>query len=65
MTGLTWPYKADNAQATLASAPALIDQDPNLTPDQSATFENELTSDIAAYATSGTSTYLTAQFAKV
>jgi hypothetical protein len=59
-TGLTWPYDDDNARAALA----LIDQDPSLTPDQSATFENELTADIVAYATSGTSTYLIAQFAK-
>ena len=65
LTGLTWPYDADNAQAELANALALIDQDPNLTPDQSAIFENELTADITAYATSGTFTYLTAQFAKV
>jgi endoglucanase len=65
LTGLTWPYDADNAQAALVNALALIEQDPSLTPDQSATFENELTADIAGYATSGTSTYLTAQFAKV
>jgi len=65
LTGLTWPYDADNAQAELANALALIDQDPNLTPDQSAIFENELTADITAYVTSGTFTYLTAQFAKV
>ena len=65
LTGLAWPYDAANAQAVLANALALIDQEPNLTLDQSATFENELTSDIAAYATSGTSTYLTTQFAKV
>ena len=65
LTGLTWPYNADNAQAALANALALIDQDPSLTPAQGATFENELTSDIAGYATSGISTYLTAQFAKV
>src|SRR6516162_4274248 len=65
LTGLTWPYDADNAQAELANALGLIDQDPNLTPDQSAIFENELTADIAGYATSGTFTYLTAQLAKV
>ena len=49
----------------LANALALVEQDPSLTPDQSATFESELTADIASYATSGTSSYLTAQFAKV
>jgi endoglucanase len=65
LTDLTWPYNADNAQAALANALALIEQDPSLTQDQSATFENELTAEIAGYATSGTSTYLTAQFAKV
>ena len=65
LTGLTWPYDAANAQAALTNALALIEQDPSLTPDQSTTFENELTADIAGYAASGTSTYLTAQFAKV
>jgi hypothetical protein len=65
LTGLTWPYDADNAQAALLNALALIDQDPSLTPDQSAIFENEITADIAGYAASGTSTYLTTQFANV
>lgn len=65
LTGLTWPYDAGNAQAALANALGLIEQDPNLTPDQSSTFENELTADIASYATSGTPNYLAAQFAKV
>lgn len=65
LTGLTWPYGAANAQTALTNALALVEQDPNLTPDQSATFESELTADIASYATSGTSSYLTAQFAKV
>jgi hypothetical protein len=31
LTGLTWPYDANNAQAELANALALIDQDSNLT----------------------------------
>jgi endoglucanase len=65
LTGLTWPYDAVNAQTALVNALALVEQDPNLTPDQSATFESELAADIANYATSGTSSYLTAQFAKV
>jgi endoglucanase len=65
LTGLTWPYDAVNAQTALANALALVEQDPNLTPDQSATFESELAADIANYVTSGTSSYLTAQFAKV
>jgi endoglucanase len=64
LTGLTWPYDAATAQTALANALELVEQDPNLTPDQSATFESELTADIASYATSGTSSYLTAQFAK-
>jgi hypothetical protein len=34
LTGLTWPYDADNAQAALVNALALIEQDPSLTPDQ-------------------------------
>jgi hypothetical protein len=42
-----------------------VEQDPNLTPDESATFENELTADITGYATSGTRSYLMEQFAKV
>ena len=42
-----------------------MEQDPNLTSGQRATFENELAADIVSYATSGTPTYLTAQFAKV
>jgi hypothetical protein len=65
LTGLTWPYDAANAQAALANALGLVEQDPNLSPDQSATFESELGADIASYATSGTSAYLAAQFAKV
>jgi endoglucanase len=65
LTGLIWPYDAANAQTALASALALVAQDPNLTPDQRATFERELTADIASYATSGTFSYLVAQFAKV
>jgi endoglucanase len=65
LTGLTWPYDSANAQAALANALELVEQDPNLTPDQSATFEKELTADIQGYATSGTPTYLAAQFAKV
>ena len=65
LTGLTWPYASANAQAALANALGLVEQDPNLTPDQSATFEKELTADIQGYVTSGTPTYLAAQFAKV
>jgi hypothetical protein len=42
-----------------------VEQDPNLTSGQRATFENELAADIVSYATSGTPTCLTAQFAKV
>jgi hypothetical protein len=42
-----------------------VEQDPNLTSGQRGTFENELAADMASYATSGTPTYLTAQFAKV
>ena len=42
-----------------------MEQDPNLTSGQRATFENELAADIVSYATSGTPTCLTAQFAKV
>jgi len=62
---LTWPYDLANAQATLANALGLVEQDPNLTPAQSATFENELAADIANYATSGTPAYLAGQLAKV
>ena len=47
------------------NALGLVEQDPNLPPGQTATFENELTADIASYAVSGTPDYLTAQFAKV
>jgi endoglucanase len=65
LTGLTWPYDAANAEAALDNALALVKQDPNLTSGQRATFENELAADIASYATSGTPTYLMAQFAKV
>jgi endoglucanase len=65
LTGLNWPYDAANAQAALANALGLVEQDPNLTPGQSAAFENELAADIANYATSGTPAYLTAQFSKV
>jgi hypothetical protein len=65
LTGLTWPYNTANAQAALANALALVELDPNLTPGQSAAFENELTTDIAGYATSGTPAYLGGQFAKV
>ena len=65
LTGLTWPYDAANSEAALDNALALVEQDPNLTSGQRATFENELAADIASYATSGTTTYLTAQFAKV
>jgi hypothetical protein len=65
LTGLTWPYDATNAQAALANALALVEQDPNITAGQRATFENELTADVAAYATGGTPTYLAGQFAKV
>jgi endoglucanase len=65
LTGLTWPYDAANARAALDNALALVKQDPNLTEGQRATFENELATDIASYATSGTPSYLTAQFAKV
>jgi hypothetical protein len=65
LTGLTWPYATANAQATLDNARGLVEQDPNLTPDESATFENELTADITGYATSGTRSYLMEQFAKV
>jgi hypothetical protein len=42
-----------------------VEQDPNLTPGQRATFQSELATDIANYATSGTTSYLMAQFAKV
>jgi hypothetical protein len=42
-----------------------VEQDPNLTSGQRATFENELAADIVSYATSGTPTCLTAQFPKV
>jgi hypothetical protein len=65
LTGLTWPYDATNAQAALANALALVEQDPNITAGQRATFENELTADVAAFATGGTPTYLAGQFAKV
>jgi hypothetical protein len=65
LTGVTWPYDAANAQAALENALSLLEQDPNLTLGQRATFENELAADIASYATSGTSTYQMAQFAKV
>jgi len=65
LTGLTWPYDAANARAALENALTLVEQDTNLTEGQRATFENELATDIASYATSGTPTYLTAQFAKV
>jgi hypothetical protein len=65
LTGLTWPYDAANAQTALVNALELVEQNPNLKPGQSATFENELSADIASYATSGTPTYLAAQFAKV
>src|SRR5690348_9668255 len=54
LMGLTWPYDSANAQAALANALGLVEQDPNLTPDQSATFEKELSADIEGYATSGT-----------
>ena len=64
LSGLTWPCDTANAQAALANALALMEQDPNLTPGQRATFENELAADIASYATSGTPSYLAAQFAK-
>src|SRR5215475_11427759 len=65
LTGLTWPYQAANSKAALNNALGLIQQDPNLTSRQRAVLENELAADIGSYATSGTSTYLTAQFAKV
>ena len=65
LTGLTWPYDTANAQAARDNALGLVEQDPNLPPGQTATFENELTADIASYAVSGTPDYLTAQFAKV
>lgn len=65
LTGLTWPYEAANARAVLENSLGLVEQDPNLTSGQRATFENELAADIGSYATSGTPTYLTAQFAKV
>jgi hypothetical protein len=65
LTGLTWPYYAANARAALENALALVEQDPNLTEGQRATFENELATDIASYATSGTPAYLMTQFAKV
>lgn len=57
--------QAANAQAALENALALVEQDPSLTEGQRATFENELATDIASYATSGTHTYLMAQFTKV
>src|ERR1700726_818778 len=63
LTGLTWPYDTVNAQAARDNALGLVEQDPNLPPGQTATFENELTADIASYAVSGTPDYLTAQFA--
>jgi endoglucanase len=65
LTGLTWPYDTVNAQSARDNALGLVEQDPNLPPGQTATFENELTADIASYAVSGTPDYLTAQFAKV
>jgi hypothetical protein len=65
LSGVTWPYDAANAHAALENALSLLEQDLNLTWGQRATFENELAADIASYATSGTSTYLTVQFAKV
>jgi endoglucanase len=43
----------------------LSSKTPNLTPGQSALFENELAADIANYATSGTPAYLAGQLAKV
>jgi hypothetical protein len=64
LTGLTWPYDEANAHAALENALSLVEQDPNLTSGQRATFENELAADIVSYATSGTPTYLAAQFAK-
>jgi len=65
LTGLAWPYDAANAQAVLENTLGLVEQDPHLTAGQGATFEQELTADIASYVTSGTPNYLTAQFAKV
>src|SRR5580693_2892064 len=65
LTGLTWPYDTVNAQSARDNALGLVEQDPNLPPGQTATFENELTADIASYAVRGTPDYLTAQFAKV
>jgi hypothetical protein len=65
LTGLAWPCDATNAQSALQNALALVEQDPNLTPGQRATFQSELATDIANYATSGTTSYLMAQFAKV
>jgi hypothetical protein len=65
LSGLTWPFDAANAQDALTNAVALVEQDPNLAPDQRANFESELTAEIATYATSGTPSYLAAQFAKV
>jgi hypothetical protein len=65
LTGLIWPYDAANAQAVLENALGLVEQDPYLTAGKGATFEQELTADIARYVTSGTPNYLTAQFAKV
>jgi hypothetical protein len=62
---LIWPYDAANAQAVLENALGLIEQAPYLTAGKGATFEQELTADIARYVTSGTPNYLTAQFAKV
>src|SRR6516162_7911065 len=54
LTGVTWPYNAANAQASLNNALGLVNQDPNLTSGQRAAFENELSSDIANYAMNGT-----------
>ena len=65
LTGLTWPYDTVNAQSARDNALGLVEQDPNLPPGQTATFENELTADMASYAVRGTPDYLTAQFAKV
>jgi hypothetical protein len=65
LTDLTWPHGAANAQAVLENALGLVEQDPHLTASQGATFEHELTADIASYVKSGTPDYLTAQFAKV
>jgi endoglucanase len=65
LTGLTWPYDTANVDVALENALALVEQDPNLTSGQRATFKNELATDMGSYATSGTPSYLTAQFAKV